>query len=117
MQSETSEDKLYKSSRFRIFVHLMAGFCIMATADNSGLTKQIINFLSFGQSSDITSSVLSMIISGILIVIGYFLSLKMTTIIDKSDLNETLKAFIVFTLPIIYFTAVFPLVAAINSLT
>lgn len=120
MQSynQSPKNKLYKSSRFRIFVHLMAGFSLMATAENSGLNKLISAYFHITQSTNkIASPLLAMILSGAFIVTGYFLSLQLTTAIDKSGIKEIIKMWITFLLPIIYFTVVFPLVKVINTLT
>ena len=116
-ESSQSQHKLYKSSRFRIFVHLLAGFCLMATADNSGLSKLVIYSFNFTQSAEVIISVVATILSGLLIVSGYFLSSRIVSVIDKSTLKETYKMWIIFPLPIIYFMAVFPLVAGIDILT
>ena len=114
---KTSEDKWYKSQRFRIFIHLLAGFCLMATADNSGLSKLISQSLNFTQSADVATPIITMIISGVIIVSGYFLSSRLTSIIDKSTIKEMHKSWIIFSLPAIYFLAVFPLVSIIGALT
>ena len=117
VSNESSEYKWYKSSRFRIFIHLLAGFCLMATADNSGLSKLISQSLNFTQSEDVVTPIITMIISGLIIVSGYFLSSKLTSEIDRSTLKERHKSWIIFSLPVIYFIAVFPLVNAIGALT
>lgn len=105
-----------KSSRFRIFLHLLAGFCLMAIADNSGLSGLISQLFNFTQSEDVITPIISMILSGLLIVSGYFLSSRLTSLIDNSALKETHKSWIIFSLPLIYFIAVFPLVSAIGAL-
>ena len=99
----------HKSPRFRIFLHLLAGFCLMSTANNSGLTTSISRLLDFTQSEDIVIPIITMILSGIIIVSGYFLSSKLTSALDRSSLREVQKSLIILSLPIIYF--VFPLVA------
>jgi hypothetical protein len=99
----------YKSPRFRIFLHLLAGFCLMSTANNSGLTTGISRLLNFTQSEDIVIPIITMILSGIIIVSGYFLSSKLISAIDRSGFRETPKSLIMLSLPVIYF--VFPLVA------
>ena len=88
----------------------------MAISDNSGLTKLINQPFKFAESAEVIIPILTMIISGILIVFGYFLSFWITSIIDKSTLKEIQKSLIIFSLPIIYFMAVFPLVAGIATL-
>ena len=115
--NKSSEYKLYKSQRFRIFIHLLAGFCLMATSDNSGLTKLISHSLNFTQSADVVAPIITMIISGIIIVSGYFLSARLTSIIDRSTIKELHKSWIIFSFPVIYFVAVFPLVSTIKTLT
>ena len=117
VSNESSEHKCYKSSRFRIFIHLLAGFCLMATADNSGLSKLLSHTLNFTQSADVITPIIAMMISGVIIVSGYFLSFRLTSVIDRSTLKETYKSWIIFSLPVIYFIAVFPLVTAIGTLT
>ncbi len=117
VSNESSEYKWYKSSRFRIFIHLMAGFCLMATADNSGLSKLISQSLNFTQSTEVITPIITMFISGLIIVSGYFLSSKLASIIDRSTFKETHKSWIIFSLPVIYFLAVFPLVTAVGTLT
>jgi len=116
VSNESSEYKWYKSSRFRIFIHLLAGFCLMATADNSGLSKLISHSINFTQSEDVVTPIITMIISGMIIVSGYFLSSRLTSIIDRSTLKEKHQSWIIFLLPVIYFIAVFPLVSAIGTL-
>ena len=115
------QHKLYKSSRFRIFVHLLAGFCLMAIADNSGFSKLLSHSFSFTQgdleSARVIISIMATILSGLLIVAGYFLSSRLVSVIDKSALKETHRMWIIFSLPIIYFMAVFPLVIGIGILT
>lgn len=115
--NNSSEDKWYKSQRFRIFIHLLAGFCLMATADNSGLSKLISQSLNFTQSADVAAPIITMIISGVIIISGYFLSSRLTSIIDRSAIKEIYKSWIIFSLPAIYFIAVFPLVSTIGALT
>lgn len=115
--NESSEYKWYKSPRFRIFIHLFAGFCLMSTADNSGLTTIISRSLSFAQSGDVIIPIITMILSGVIIVSGYFLSFRLTSVIDRSDLKELQKSWIIFSLPAIYFISVFPLVSIIGTLT
>ena len=115
--NESTESKRYKSPRFRIFVHLLAGFCLMAIADNSGLSKLISQPFKLTESADVIISIITMIFSGLLIVSGYFLSSHLTSIIDKLAIKELQKSFIIFSLPVIYFMAVFPLVTAISTLT
>lgn len=117
VSKESTENKWYKSSRFRIFIHLLAGFCLMATADNSGLSKLISQSLNFTQSTEVIIPIITMFMSGLLIVSGYFLSSGLASIIDKSTLKETHKSWIIFSLPLIYFIAVFPLVTTIGALT
>ncbi len=99
----------YKSPRFRIFLHLLAGFCLMSTANNSGLTTSISRLLNFTQSEDVVVPIITMILSGIIIISGYFLSSKLTSALDRSGLRDIQKSLIILSLPIIYF--VFPLVA------
>lgn len=99
----------YKSPRFRIFLHLLAGFCLMSTANNSGLTTSISRLLNFTQSEDVVVPIITMILSGIIIVSGYFLSSKLTSALDRSGLRDIQKSLIILSLPVIYF--VFPLVA------
>jgi uncharacterized membrane-anchored protein len=89
----------------------------MATADNSGLSKLISQSLNFTQSTEVVTPIITMLISGLVIVSGYFLSSRLASVIDKSTLKETHKSWIIFSLPVIYFIAVFPLVAAIGALT
>ena len=98
----------YKSPRFRIFLHLLAGFCLMSTANNSGLTTTISRLLNFAQSEDVVVPIITMILSGIIIVSGYSLSSKLTSALDRSGLREIQKSLIILSLPVIYF--VFPLV-------
>ena len=98
----------YKSPRFRIFLHLLAGFCLMSTANNSGLTTGISRLLNHTQSEDIVIPIITMILSGIIIVSGYFLSSKLISALDRSGLREIPKSLIMLSLPVIYF--VFPLV-------
>lgn len=117
VSKESTETKWHKSSRFRIFIHLLAGFCLMATADNSGLSKLISQSLNFTQSTEVITPIITMFISGLLIVSGYFLSSGLVSVIDKSTLKETQKSWIIFLLPIIYFIVVFPLVTIIVALT
>ena len=117
VSNESSEYKWYKSSRFRIFIHLLAGFCLMATADNSGLSNLISQSLNFTQSKEVVTPVITMILSGLIIVSGYFLSSRLASVIDRSTLKEAHKSWIIFSLPAIYFVAVFPLVTAIGTLT
>ena len=81
----------------------------MSTANNSGLTTTISRLLNFTQSEDVVIPIITMILSGIIIVSGYFLSSKLTSALDRSGLKEIQKSLIVLSLPIIYF--VFPLVA------
>ncbi|MBL80199.1 MAG: hypothetical protein CMH70_09260 [Nitrosomonadaceae bacterium] len=114
--NKLSNSRWDKSPRFRIFIHLLAGFCFLATVDNSGLTKLIAQSLNFTQSEEITSPIISMMISAIIIVAGYFVSLKITSIVDQSSLKADYKSWIIFSLPIAYFSVVFPLVFAIQSL-
>ena len=99
----------HKSPRFRIFLHLLAGFCLMSTANNSGLTTTISRSLDFTQSEDVVVPIITMILSGIIIVSGYFLSSKLTSALDRSGLRDIQKSLIILSLPVIYF--VFPLVA------
>ena len=99
----------YKSPRFRIFLHLLAGFCLMSTANNSGLTTSISRLLNFTQSEDVVVPIITMILSGIIIISGYFLSSKLTSALDRSGLRDIQKSLIILSLPVIYF--VFPLVA------
>ena len=99
----------HKSPRFRIFLHLLAGFCLMSTANNSGLTTTISRSLDFTQSEDVVVPIITMILSGIIIVSGYFLSSKLTSALDRSGLREIQKSLIILSLPVVYF--VFPLVA------
>lgn len=99
----------HKSPRFRIFLHLLAGFCLMSTANNSGLTTSISRLLNFTQSEDVVVPIITMILSGIIIVSGYFLSSKLTSALDRSGLRDIQKSLIILSLPVIYF--VFPLVA------
>ena len=115
--NESSEYKWYKSPRFRIFLHLLAGFCLMSTANNGGLTTIISRSLNFTQSEDVVIPIITMIISGIIIVSGYFLSSRLTSALDRSDLRDIQKSWITFSLPVVYF--IFPLVAspAIKILT
>ena len=89
----------------------------MATADNSGLSKLISQSLNFTQSENVVTPIITMIISGLIIVSGYFLSSRLTSIIDRSTLKEAHKSLIIFSLPVIYFIAVFPLVSTIGTLT
>jgi len=89
----------------------------MATADNSGLSKLISQSLNFTQSTEVITPIITMFISGLLIVSGYFLSSGLVSVIDKSTLKETQKSWIIFLLPIIYFIVVFPLVTIIVALT
>lgn len=117
VSNESSEYKWYKSSRFRIFIHLLAGFCLKATADNSGLSKLISQSVSFTQSADVVTPIITMIFSGLIIVSGYFLSSRLISVIDRSTLKKAHKSWIIFSLPVIYFIAVFPLVTAIGILT
>ena len=116
VKNDSVESKLYKAPRFRIFIHLLAGFCLMAISDNSGLTKLISQPFKFAEYAEVIIPILTMIISGILIVFGYYFSSWITSIIDKSALKEIQKSLIIFSLPIIYFMAVFPLVAGIATL-
>lgn len=120
-ESTQSQHKLHNSPRFRIFVHLLAGFCLMATADNSGLSKLISNSFNFilgnFEYAGVMASIMATIFSGLLIVAGYFLSSRLLTVIDKSDLKEMSRMWIILLLPIIYFVAVFPLVIGIEMLT
>ena len=81
----------------------------MSTANNSGLTTTISRLLDFTQSEDVVVPIITMILSGIIIVSGYFLSSKLTSALDRSDLREIQKSLIILSLPVIYF--VFPLVA------
>ena len=111
------ESKWYKSPRFRIFIHLLAGFCLMAIADNSGLSKLISQPFKLAESADVIIPIISMIFSGLLIVSGYFISSRLTSIIDKLAIKELQKSLLIFSLPVIYFIAVFPLVTAISTLT
>jgi hypothetical protein len=89
----------------------------MATADNSGLSKLISQSLNFTQSTEVVTPIITMLISELVIVSGYFLSSRLASVIDKSTLKETHNSWIIFSLPVIYFIAVFPLVAAIGALT
>jgi cell division protein FtsX len=120
-ESKHSQHKVHNSPRFRIFVHLLAGFCLMATADNSGLTKLISNSFNFilgdFEYAGVIASIMATIFSGLLIVVGYFISSRLLTVIDKSDLKEMSRMWIILLLPIIYFVAVFPLVTGIEMLT
>jgi hypothetical protein len=115
------QHKLHNSSRFRIFVHLLAGFCLMATADNSGLSKLISHLFSFIQGdfeyARVIISIMATILSGLLIVAGYFLSSRLVVVIDKSALKEVHRMWIILSLPIIYFLAVFPLVKGVGIFT
>jgi hypothetical protein len=115
--NESSEYKWYKSPRFRIFLHLLAGFCLMSTANNSGLTTIISRSLNFTQSDDVVIPIITMILSGIVIVFGYFLSSRLTSALDRSGLREIQKSWITFSLPVVYF--VLPLVVSpvIKTLT
>lgn len=81
----------------------------MSTANNSGLTTSISRLLNFTQSEDVVVPIITMILSGILIVSGYFLSSKLTSALDRSGLRDIQKSLIMLSLPVIYF--VFPLVA------
>tara|TARA_Y100001936_G_C16077507_1_gene675091 strand:+ start:1283 stop:1654 length:372 start_codon:yes stop_codon:yes gene_type:complete len=112
---EFSNRRWDESSRFRIFIHLLAGFCLLATVDNSGLTKLISQSLNFTQQ-EITAPIISMIIASIAVVAGYFISIKITSAIDKSGLKEGYKSLVIFSLPIFYFSIVFPLVSVIQAL-
>lgn len=89
----------------------------MATADNSGLSKLISQLFNFTQSEEVITPVVTMILSGVLIVSGYFLSSRLASIIDRSTLKEVHKSWIIFSLPVVYFIAVFPLVSVIGVLT
>ena len=93
----------------------------MAIADNSGFSKLLSHSFSFTQgdleSARVIISIMATIISGLLIVAGYFLSSRLVSVIDKSALKETHRMWIIFSLPIIYFMAVFPLVIGIGILT
>ena len=115
------QHRLHNSSRFRIFVHLLAGFCLMATADNSGLSKLISRLFSFIQGdfeyAGVIVSIMATILSGLLIVAGYFLSSRLVLVIDKSALKERLRMGIIRARPIIYFLAVFPLVKGVGIFT
>lgn len=115
------QHKLHNSSRFRIFVHLLAGFCLMAAADNSGLSKLInrlfSSILGDFEYAGVIISIMITILSGLLIVAGYFLSSRLVLVIDKSALKEAHKMWIMLSLPIIYFMAVFPLVKGIGIFT
>lgn len=81
----------------------------MSTANNSGLTTSISRLLNFTQSEDVVVPIITMILSGIIIVSGYFLSSKLTSALDRSGLRDIQKSLIILSLPVIYF--VFPLVA------
>ena len=81
----------------------------MSTANNSGLTTTISRSLDFTQSEDVVVPIITMILSGIIIVSGYFLSSKLTSALDRSGLRDIQKSLIILSLPVIYF--VFPLVA------
>ena len=81
----------------------------MSTANNSGLTTSISRLLNFTQSEDVVVPIITMILSGIIIVSGYFLSSKLTSALDRSGLGDIQKSLIILSLPVIYF--VFPLVA------
>jgi len=81
----------------------------MSTANNSGLTTSISRLLNFTQSEDVVVPIITMILSGIIIISGYFLSSKLTSALDRSGLRDIQKSLIILSLPIIYF--VFPLVA------
>ena len=81
----------------------------MSTANNSGLTTSISRLLYFTQSEDVVVPIITMILSGIIIVSGYFLSSKLTSALDRSGLRDIQKSLINLSLPVIYF--VFPLVA------
>ena len=93
----------------------------MATADNSGLSKLISNSFNFilgdFEYAEVIASIIATIFSGLLIVAGYFLSSRLLTVIDKSDLKEMARMWIILLLPIIYFAVVFPLVTGIGMLT
>jgi len=93
----------------------------MAIADNSGFSKLISYSFSFTQgdleSARVIISIMATILSGLLIVAGYFLSSRLVSVIDKSALKETHRMWIIFSLPIIYFMAVFPLVIGIGIFT
>ncbi len=116
VNNESVESKWYKSPRFRIFVHLLAGFCLMAIADNSGLSKLISQPFKLTESADVIIPIITMIFSGLLIVSGYFLSSNLISLIDKLSIKELQKSLIIFSLPVIYFMGVFPLVTAISTL-
>tara|TARA_B100000686_G_scaffold57111_1_gene61306 strand:+ start:1782 stop:2150 length:369 start_codon:yes stop_codon:yes gene_type:complete len=111
-----SNNRWDESPRFRVFIHLLAGFCFLATIDNSGLIKLISHSLSFTSSEEVMTPIINMIMAAMIIVSGYFISMKITSIIDKSSLKEGYKSWIIFSLPIVYFSIVFPLVSAIQSL-
>lgn len=93
----------------------------MATADNSGLSKLISNSFNFilgdFEFAGVIASIMATIFSGLLIVSGYFLSSRLLTVIDKSDIKEMSRMLIILLLPIIYFVAVFPLVTGLEMLT
>jgi len=93
----------------------------MATADNSGLSKLISRLFSSIQGdfeyAGVITSIMVTILSGLLIVAGYFLSSRLVLVIDKSALKEAYRMWIILTLPIIYFMAVFPLVKGIGIFT
>ncbi len=93
----------------------------MATADNSGLSKLISNSFNFilggFEYAGVIASIMATIFSGLLIVVGYFLSSRLLTVIDKSDLKEMPRMWVILLLPIIYFVVVFPLVTGIEILT
>ena len=89
----------------------------MSTANNSGLTTIISHSLNFNQSEEVVTPIITMILSGIIIVSGYSLSSKLTSALDRSGLREIQKSLVILSLPVIYF--VFPLVAVsvIGTLT
>ena len=96
----------------RLLIHFWGGICLNSFADASGISKLIIHtfspYLGDVESATIAAR-MAVTFTALLIVTGYFLSTQLISVIDNSVFNREYKKWIIFSLPFIYFAAIFPL--------
>ncbi len=105
-----SVQEQYKGRPSKWLLHLWGGLCLNSFGEASGLSKLIIQiFFLEDSASATTSTLLAGTLTALLITLGYLSSTQLLSVIENSKFDTRHKKSVIFSLPFVYFMAIFPL--------